>query len=200
MFVFGSGTGKSFIGALLAKALHDNTTETILVVCFTNHALDQFLEDLLDIGIPQSSVVRLGSKYTPRTEPLTLQNQSTGFKFRRADWATIDSLKAESRKQLSRLQATFSKYSLNRISDRDVLSHLEFEDSAYYDAFHVPATRDGSTQVGKKGKAMSPYYLLSRWIGGHDAGVFKSSPHVLAASHIWEMSRARRSGSCPTAS
>lgn len=33
-----SGTGKSFIGALLAKALHQDTNKTILVVCYTNHA------------------------------------------------------------------------------------------------------------------------------------------------------------------
>ncbi|KAJ8581334.1 hypothetical protein M405DRAFT_699764, partial [Rhizopogon salebrosus TDB-379] len=37
------GTGKSFVGALLAKVLHDFTNQTILVVCYTNHALDQFL-------------------------------------------------------------------------------------------------------------------------------------------------------------
>lgn len=48
------GTGKSFIGALLARALHDHTKETILVVCYTNHALDQFLEDLMGNGISPS--------------------------------------------------------------------------------------------------------------------------------------------------
>ncbi|PCH37262.1 hypothetical protein WOLCODRAFT_34503, partial [Wolfiporia cocos MD-104 SS10] len=47
------GTGKSFIGALLAKILYDFTQNTILVVCYTNHALDQFLEDLLKSGIPE---------------------------------------------------------------------------------------------------------------------------------------------------
>jgi len=32
------GTGKSFIGALIAKVLHDFTEQTILVVTYTNHA------------------------------------------------------------------------------------------------------------------------------------------------------------------
>lgn len=32
------GTGKSFIGALIAKVLHDFTDKTILVVTYTNHA------------------------------------------------------------------------------------------------------------------------------------------------------------------
>ena len=57
-----AGTGKSFIGALLAKTLHDFSDQTILVVCYTNHALDQFLEDLLKIGIPETSIVRLGGR------------------------------------------------------------------------------------------------------------------------------------------
>ncbi|KAL1740854.1 P-loop containing nucleoside triphosphate hydrolase protein [Schizophyllum fasciatum] len=52
------GTGKSFIGAILAKILHDHTSQTILVCCYTNHALDQFLENLIDIGIPHESMVR----------------------------------------------------------------------------------------------------------------------------------------------
>uniref|UniRef100_D8QIN5 AAA+ ATPase domain-containing protein n=1 Tax=Schizophyllum commune (strain H4-8 / FGSC 9210) TaxID=578458 RepID=D8QIN5_SCHCM len=52
------GTGKSFIGAILAKVLHDFTSQTILVCCYTNHALDQFLEDLIDVGIPRTSIVR----------------------------------------------------------------------------------------------------------------------------------------------
>jgi Rad3-related DNA helicase len=64
------GTGKSFIGALLAKAFHDHTKSKILVMCYTNHALDQFLEDLLDIGIDRSAIVRLGAKSTQRTNRL----------------------------------------------------------------------------------------------------------------------------------
>ncbi|KAF5345199.1 hypothetical protein D9758_009720 [Tetrapyrgos nigripes] len=48
-----SGTGKSFIGALLAKFLHQYSDQKILVVCYTNHALDQFLEDLLDMFSPE---------------------------------------------------------------------------------------------------------------------------------------------------
>lgn len=54
------GTGKSLIGALLAKAIFDTTSETILCVCYTNHALDQFLLDLIDHGISQDQVIRVG--------------------------------------------------------------------------------------------------------------------------------------------
>lgn len=36
------GPGKSFIGALSAKAIFDSTDKKILVLCYTNHALDTF--------------------------------------------------------------------------------------------------------------------------------------------------------------
>jgi len=184
-----SGTGKSFIGALLGKALHDNTPLTILVVCYTNHALDQFLEDLLDIGIPQSSIVRLGSKYSPRTEPLTLQKQNSNLRLRRADWVNIDRHKLTSQTLLKRLHGAFSKYESKRVLERDILDYLEVEEPTYFEAFHVPKSGDGMTKVGSKGKAVSPFYLLSRWSGGHDAGIFKSSPHVQNASQVWGASR-----------
>ncbi|KAJ7583678.1 P-loop containing nucleoside triphosphate hydrolase protein [Mycena floridula] len=94
------GTGKSFIGALLAKVLHDRTNQTILVVCYTNHALDQFLEDLLDIGIPETSLVRLGgnAKATDRTARFSIQNltRASGFRRNKGAWEVIDRYKTTS--------------------------------------------------------------------------------------------------------
>lgn len=36
---FFEGTGKSFIGAILAKLFHDHSEQTILLVCYTNHGV-----------------------------------------------------------------------------------------------------------------------------------------------------------------
>lgn len=54
-------TGKSFCGALIGKALVEFTDQVVLCVCFTNHALDQFVEALIDVGVDERLVVRLGS-------------------------------------------------------------------------------------------------------------------------------------------
>ncbi|WIA14242.1 hypothetical protein OEZ85_002778 [Tetradesmus obliquus] len=54
------GTGKTFTGALLCDLILKHSSETILCVCYTNHALDQFLESLLDKGIDK--IVRIGSR------------------------------------------------------------------------------------------------------------------------------------------
>ncbi|KEQ92875.1 hypothetical protein AUEXF2481DRAFT_68062 [Aureobasidium subglaciale EXF-2481] len=65
------GTGKSYTGVALVKTLVNNRKVgklgPILVVTFTNHALDQSLEHLLDEGIAQ--VVRIGSR--SKSERLT---------------------------------------------------------------------------------------------------------------------------------
>lgn len=52
------GTGKSFLGIQLAKVLKASTSKPILVVCLTNHALDNFLGGVKDAGI--TGLVRVG--------------------------------------------------------------------------------------------------------------------------------------------
>ncbi|ERF70407.1 hypothetical protein EPUS_05226 [Endocarpon pusillum Z07020] len=58
------GTGKSHLGVTLIKALLKNRDAAelgpIICVCYTNHALDQLLENLIKDGVEQ--VIRLGSR------------------------------------------------------------------------------------------------------------------------------------------
>ena len=62
------GTGKTFVGLQVAKVLLKNRAawthrlhpDPILVVCYTNHALDQFLEGILRF-CPEG-IVRVGSR------------------------------------------------------------------------------------------------------------------------------------------
>jgi len=67
------GTGKTFVGVQMVKAaLHCADANEIssaeqgrrplqiLCLCYTNHALDNFLEALLEEGVPASRIIRLG--------------------------------------------------------------------------------------------------------------------------------------------
>ncbi|XP_033626042.1 NFX1-type zinc finger-containing protein 1-like [Asterias rubens] len=59
------GTGKTYIGLKIIELLLFNTPKTpdaspILVVCYTNHALDQFLEGVLNFG--EENLVRVGGR------------------------------------------------------------------------------------------------------------------------------------------
>ncbi|KAH9515707.1 NFX1-type zinc finger-containing protein 1, partial [Bulinus truncatus] len=58
------GTGKTYVGLKIIRCLLENTAsrhvknEPILVVCYTNHALDQFLEEMLPFC--EEGIVRVG--------------------------------------------------------------------------------------------------------------------------------------------
>ncbi|KDN70104.1 hypothetical protein CSUB01_08968 [Colletotrichum sublineola] len=58
------GTGKSYTGEALIKVLLANKSKAklgpIMCVCYTNHALDQLLEHLLDDGV--QNIIRIGSQ------------------------------------------------------------------------------------------------------------------------------------------
>ncbi|CAF3640161.1 unnamed protein product [Fusarium graminearum] len=70
------GTGKSYTGEKIIKVLLNARNKAklgpILCVCYTNHALDQLLEHLLDDGI--KSIIRMGSRSkSERLENLNLR-------------------------------------------------------------------------------------------------------------------------------
>lgn len=69
------GTGKTFIGVKIASTLLKNLSlegTPMLVICYTNHALDQFLEGILEVT---SNIVRLGSQSKSQIlEPYNLNN------------------------------------------------------------------------------------------------------------------------------
>ena len=66
------GTGKTYIGLKIVQALLINRgiwdpsrTSPLLVVCYTNHALDQFLEGIIDLNETQESqfsIARVGGR------------------------------------------------------------------------------------------------------------------------------------------
>lgn len=190
---FAAGTGKSFIGALLTKILHDSTRKTILVVCYTNHALDQFLEDLLNVGIQSESLVRLGAKSTPRTKPLAISEQSTTFRRPKESWRAIDVLKSKIDLLRDRMEDAFAKYQSSAVQKDHLMQYLEFlpEDPAFYEAFLVPEASDGMARVGGKGRVVNRFYLLDRWAQGMNAGIFMA--HVPEESRrVWSMPRPAR--------
>ncbi|KAK0489357.1 P-loop containing nucleoside triphosphate hydrolase protein, partial [Armillaria novae-zelandiae] len=188
------GTGKSFIGALLAKYIHDFSDQKILVVCYTNHALDQFLEDLLDVGIPIGNMVRIGGKSTARTDPMLLQGQPCAFRFGRGDYTIINELRADIAVRAASLPESFKRYLNSAIRNDALLAYLEFEEPIFYNAFQVPISEDGMSMVGGKGRKVDQFYLLQRWRYGQDAGIFMRSGNVKAAMEIWNMSPETRRG------
>ena len=168
-----------------------------MVVCYTNHALDDILEGLLDVGIPSDSMLRLGGKSTARTEPLLLQKQPNGARTRE-QWAIIDKYKQRAEGLYERLEHTFKKY-LSEVSLPDILSYLKSEVPSFYDAFEVPDPEDsdGMVRVGKSGQRVSATYLLSHWRKGWNAGIYERDIRNLKSTtinKIWDMKYPTRIG------
>ncbi|KAI9687140.1 MAG: hypothetical protein M1822_002551 [Bathelium mastoideum] len=163
-----------------------------MVICYTNHALDQFTEDLMDIGIPNAAIVRLGSKSSPRTEGLLLHRQRVKTSLSRSAWCEIKDAEADMISRGENMRGLLQKLSRS-VSTDEILSYLEFhDDTEYYDAFEVPIHSNGMSTVGRKGKAIKPDYLLRRWLAGaQDVGPFSKGVFG-TSSAVWLMPNDRR--------
>lgn len=188
-----SGTGKSFLGALLVKILHENSDATILVLSYTNHAIDQFLEDILAIGVPPHQMLRLGGKSTPKTQPLTLHEQLGKHRRSQQSFNLMNQYSAAADELSARVQARASAFRHLKVSRHDLLDHLQFSelDSDFFYGLKVPEGDDGMKKVGKAGKAVIPTYLIDRWLQDSDAGVFQNTTRKKHAQ-IWNMGRDAR--------
>ncbi|RFU24753.1 hypothetical protein B7463_g11587, partial [Scytalidium lignicola] len=126
------------------------STEKILVVCYVHHALDQFLEDLLELGIPEVGMVRLGST----TKMLNLQ-------------------RIRDREESQNLQEAFRAFRETNSRKSDLVEQLEFQmdGTPFLGAFCLPEDEDGMVRVDKKDKAANEFYLFDRWCRGEDANI-----------------------------
>lgn len=173
-----SGTGKSFIGALAAKVLLTDPSTRILVLSYTNHALDQFLEDLIGVGIPPDDMTRLGYKSTPKTACLSFEAQfaASGTRNSTAAWHRINSLKREASEHQDKINFIFSNLK-NRVSSNEILGCLEFsedpEDQKMWDAFQVPTADDGFSIAGANRQRIGSDAVFNRWKMGQGPGTLK---------------------------
>ena len=164
----------------------------MIIICYTNHALDQFTEDLIDIGIPQDSIVRLGSKSSARTETLLLRHQKNSAKLSASDWHKVN----DAEDQIRKLETDMKKLFQNMyapVSTKEILDHLEFLDNGeYFEALHIPDSFDGTVRVGQKGKAVQPDYLLKRWRKGSSNAVAFARHDTIRSSQVWQLPREAR--------
>lgn len=146
------------------------------MLTYTNHALDQFLDDLRDVGIPAHSIVRLGKKFSPSTKDLSIFEQRNIYRQSGQTYNMIQDQKAQSESYHDSLMQKITQFRSLRLTDAALLAYLEFsDDSEFFDAFQVPREDDGMTQIGKRGKIVDRYYLLKQWASGEDAGIFRQT-------------------------
>ena len=142
----------------------------------------------MKIGIPLSSIVRLGGKATTATEPLQLEKQRTNHRMTQMEFMAVDEIKKLRDRNCTQLQKTFNTYMSARIQNPQLLEYLEFEVPEYFEAFTIPKAHDGQKVVGRNGKPIHDFYLLEQWIQGRNAGFLSHYRNVMNAPKIWSMS------------
>ncbi|CAK4032056.1 Hypothetical predicted protein [Lecanosticta acicola] len=195
------GTGKSFTAEKLIQVLLRNRQSAkcgpIIIVSYTNHALDQFLENLLKAGI--KDVMRVGSR--------SKSEQLAGHNLR--EIASKIKLKGESKEKSKKLRqsvkeaAHSAQNSLSRLDD--LLGHHEDAITSYLEKHNPDAysylfansqnvDEDGFMIVNRR-KNPRP---LKAWLDGDGDGSEKRRGmpdrplDVLRGCHIGEMSVTER--------
>ncbi|KAM0211241.1 hypothetical protein ACHAPA_006006 [Fusarium lateritium] len=163
------GTGKSFLGALILLTILQLTNSRVLVLSYTNHALDQFLEDLMDIGVGQDQIVRLGSKYTEATKPTLLKECDGQKRLTVEERNILNALSAEESEINMELQECSRKLAGRETHPADILEYLEFSDTltSAWVAFQPPED-EGFRMVDSHGKAIEPETIYQYWLRGGD--------------------------------
>ena len=119
------GTGKTYIGLKIVQALLLNRSvwdpkcnSPILVVCYTNHALDQFLEGILEcqIGTQPPKVVRIGGRCkSDQIKECALKNL---VKSMRSEWRVPKNLAAKYKKNRVKMEQ-YKEFIESRVGNID---------------------------------------------------------------------------------
>ncbi|KAI1332021.1 hypothetical protein F5Y16DRAFT_358334 [Xylariaceae sp. FL0255] len=186
------GTGKSYTGEKIIKVLLANKTKAvlgpILCVCYTNHALDQLLEHLLDDGVQQ--IIRIGS----RSKSERLEEANLRCVARNADRTKAEKSSLwEARNALDGQSSTLSKslQQLQQCLGRPALKA--------YLAGHYPKHHEAlfGTLVDKEGyqEVRRDKQSIDQWLRtGQDIQVASGPRQVeqLLAADLWTMSHQER--------
>eukprot|EP00729_Bicosta_minor_P011520 gene11520-30653_t len=179
------GTGKSFIGGLIANALLKATKEKILCVCYTNHALDQFLEALHDSG--ERSIVRLGnSSKSEKVKEYELRNLTKKVDFppeAKEQWYRIN-------QDMQKLEAEFKQFkgfmAMDDLIWRRAKDYLDAKHPKLLSQFAIPHSTPGFKVAGPAGKELKPDDIWYRWKTG---GV----PYAgMSGGTLWDLNFAMR--------
>ncbi|XP_035244459.1 NFX1-type zinc finger-containing protein 1, partial [Anguilla anguilla] len=164
------GTGKTYVGLKIAQALLTNPHVwqqgedhlPILVVCYTNHALDQFLEGIH--GFLEDGIVRVGGRSNSEVlKRFTLRELTGGPGFRRSLPGHLRRAHYEISTELAQAeqkivqQASQLECSLRGIMHEQFLERFISED--HWDCLSNQPMWDGFEHYGKKQS------MILEWLG-----------------------------------
>ncbi|KAJ8489534.1 hypothetical protein ONZ51_g2873 [Trametes cubensis] len=185
------GTGKSYTGVELLRVLIENDVGPILMIAFTNHALDHMLRSVLDADITQK-IVRLGSRSTDeRIAEFSIENMENVAGRTRLSSA-YSSYRWALRNVEQEIKEFMKDFFRTDVDINDLLNYLAIAYPVVVDSIKNPppwidalyglqeAEKDGGWHVaGHNGQASSPSTdtIYEFWLTGRDIG-FLHETHV----------------------
>ncbi|KAF9354491.1 hypothetical protein BGX34_010978 [Mortierella sp. NVP85] len=167
------GTGKTTIGVQLMRVLVHNMPSMgngpILCICYTNHALDQFLEHLLEEGI--KNIIRVGSRSnSEEVKKHTLQGSFRAYKRPRRIKKRIAELNKQWRAYSERIKELQNGLQSGDLSWMQVERYLSVNHPGLREQFIEPALSDPDvtddfTTVSHGQRKRSPF---QQWLEGDD--------------------------------
>ncbi|KAL2815766.1 hypothetical protein BDW59DRAFT_177528 [Aspergillus cavernicola] len=180
------GTGKSFTGIALIKVLLANKLANggrigpIVCVAYTNHALDQLLEALLDKEITPN-IVRIGSQSkSEQLQGCNLRNVTKHATRTREEKTIQHNLRSE----LSTCEDKFSTISFRQIPAKTIPPHLRHH---YPNHFRQLFCEDGNDS--NPAKLRNPGTIIKAWLTSGRASDVGLLFEDLTSVNVHEMSR-----------
>ncbi|CAI2180938.1 10853_t:CDS:10 [Funneliformis geosporum] len=187
------GTGKTVVGVeimkvLLAEENRKAKIGPILTICFTNHALDQFLEHLLDEKI--TNIVRLGSRTkSEKIKGFSLEEVCKNH-IRNGKQSYFISKLHRSLEEIEQ-EATEVRNILHKrwLKWADVQEYLMTEEKMFYSKFHRGRDDDlpnwvletnGEFRLVRNKRNKRNMTKFEKWISGDDLEVIKKRKEILS--------------------
>lgn len=160
------GTGKSYTGEKLIQGLLANKDKAklgpIICVCYTNHALDQLLEHLLDAGI--TGIIRMGSRSkSERLEKLNLRFIAKEMNMTKAEKGGLWEFR-QKQKEVQALLTSLIPTQPGYSSKTTLSEHLEtYHEQHYNQLFGIEMDEEGFQVVRSAAAKRDP---VGHWLDG----------------------------------
>ncbi|EPQ57199.1 P-loop containing nucleoside triphosphate hydrolase protein [Gloeophyllum trabeum ATCC 11539] len=182
------GTGKSYTGVELLRALLANQVRPILMIAFTNHALDHLLRSVLETNVTKR-VVRLGSRSNDeKISKLNIEDLEALAGQSRLDreFARLHRALKQVQDELKHLMEGFLQVALD---SNDIVDFLQIQYPAHYEALVSPPSwvsllhglqanaNDGYQTVYRRGQSATPVddSLYAFWRDARDLRFLESA-------------------------
>ncbi|KXH26632.1 hypothetical protein CSIM01_02933 [Colletotrichum simmondsii] len=163
------GTGKSYTGEALIKVLLANKSKAklgpIMCVCYTNHALDQLLEHLLDGGV--QNIIRIGSRSkSDRLAPVNLRAVARDMTRTAAEgqalYKSVETLDGDT----EQIRDTLSDFIFSRDNEK-IRLHLAEHYPAQHEELMGPTLRNFDDEgEGWQTVSYSRGNVFKKWLAG----------------------------------